>query len=297
MENLNHNLSIFQTYKNSISNYLNRVTVKSKERKKLKKENTESSKNYFFYFELWGKIIHVKNINNGFSYTLELYISNDGRVDTEIFRNSIFVCGGCYSEKFLNTCIILNLETKTLDKSKNLTEKKRGVSLISTRTLLYCIGGFDGAYLNTCEYYSCNESKWLKNTPLNNSSCLATVCFDEYKYIYIFGSSTHSEIERLNCSSLNYKWENLKIHTLYVKKYSGFYFMLNNFECLIFGGYSPHQKNYYLINHYFMQMKNLNKSFLYENFMSCSASRALYWNKNILIISLEHKVMIQIDLI
>ena len=72
----------------------------------------ELTKNYYLYY-FRGKNLHVQNKKLSESFFKELYNSYVF-TDAAFYHNSIFVCGG-YDHEYLDTCAILNIESKAID--------------------------------------------------------------------------------------------------------------------------------------------------------------------------------------
>ena len=141
--------------------------------------------NNYYLFHYNFKHLHVQNMKTSETFIKELYICNY-RVDAAFHQNYIFVCGG-KDKEFLDTCAILNLESKAIDKSKKMREKRSNLSLISTGIFLFCLGGFNDEFVRTCEYFNKEKLKWIIMNSLNNPDFGITSSFDSQKYIYAFG--------------------------------------------------------------------------------------------------------------
>ena len=186
----------------------------------LYKTKSELIKNtYLYYLEinydnLKKMILHMKNLELLTNFKVDLYENQKG-INITYHRDSIICCGGYDGKDRLNTCTIVNLESKKLDYSTKLNEKRRACALVSCCNYIFCIGGYHDKILTVCEYLDTSQnSSWKLGKPLNVADSCITTIFVDPNFIYTFGGGFHNSIERLNISSLDNKWEKLDMANL-----------------------------------------------------------------------------------
>lgn len=233
-------------------NLLGKKYNSSKVSKKLRKLNSSNVNYYLFYFD--NEIIHIKNVESLQSFSIKIYDWR-ARAEAEYFQQIIFVCGGI-NEVYFDTCATLDCNTKSINFSVKMSEKKCSVSLTSTQTRLFCLGGISAKVLNSCEYYDNGISQFRKINPLNNTDCGITSSFDSSKYIYTFGGCYRASYERFDSMNLSGKWEILTLSgTSRRDKGCSLYF--NNHKFFIFGGTKTDNSMPYLYNSNTNQFENI----------------------------------------
>ena len=139
-------------------------------------------------------ILHVKNLEISSIFKVDLYENKYG-INVSYHRDSIFCCGGYDGKAHLDTCAIVNLESQKVDYSTKLNEKKSHSALVSSSYYLFCLGGFNEKYLNSCEYLDTSQKLcWKMGNQLNQTDNSITSIYVEPNYIYTFGGEDHNSL-------------------------------------------------------------------------------------------------------
>ena len=236
-------------------------------------------------------ILCLKILTEETTYFQELHQSLASKVNDAIqHKNKIFYCGGFFNEKPLDTCSIYNLITQHLGNEIHLTEGKWNVSLCTTKSKLFCLGGAQGygkppaKILQTCEYYEENKNFWTKTNPMNTQNCCITCCALGENFIFTFGGFKSNTYEKYNIYSDNWTQINLGDSKYFQFKRSyGCAWAYSENKILIFGGDDIIKEQCFLLfdsNNNIIQPKSP-----FKHLYMFNCSKPVYYTNHLFIIS------------
>ena len=180
--------------------------------------------------------LHISNLFSKNNYELNLYDSSSDWFDVADHNGSIYSAGGYQNGVYLNT--VWNINYLLGPRSSGvalspLCEGRSGTTLLSTPFDLIVLGGYIRSCIKSCERFK-NLRSWRFIANLNKASYGISAQFIYPHYIYTFGGSDSTNIEVLNLLNPS-KWDILPTKNENNRE-SGFCFMNNKNEVLIFGG-------------------------------------------------------------
>ncbi|CAK8688199.1 unnamed protein product [Clavelina lepadiformis] len=120
-----------------------------------------------------------------------------------LLNGLVYCAGGDNDSGHLSSCESYNPEERKWSSIRNMNTKRSWLALVSTRGLLYALGGLgddDNDQTNTAECYDPRNGKWENIPPMKTCrfGFTAVVLNNE---IYAIGGLCHSSVEKYNLDS------------------------------------------------------------------------------------------------
>ena len=263
-------------------------------------------RHYLFYVEISTNnncnIIHIKNMLDDRISKMNLHFCQFYPTSTSQHLDSIYYCGGYKgsqtSGQYLNDCTTIILSKMEISNHLKLNEIKSSVSLLSTPKILFCLGGWRNQVLKSCEILINGKNKWELTCSLNDSNFEITSAYINKGYIYAFGGSSRSLVERLKLMKGSFllfddpKWERLDISNTFKRAY-GCTFMISNSAFLMFGG-SYKDKSISIFDHESKEIIKVGKD---SNGYQFGSSNPIIWKDSLNVVGTDEDKEIQYKII